>query len=183
MLVYGSVEPPKSMPATIVTDCPPSRIELRPERAEDAEFRFLLFCGSRPPEWAFLPLQGEARTALLRQQFAAQAAAYRAQFPDARFDIIELDGRPVGRLVVARAAKRLHVVDVALLPCCRGRGIGTALLRSVIEEARAAGLTVELYVDAANDKALRLYRRLGFVPVATLPPRLRLEWQAMDRGR
>ena len=171
------------MPAAMVTDCPPGRIALRPERAEDAEFRFRLFCGSRPADWAFLALDGEARTVLLRQQFAAQTAAYRGQFPDARFDIVELDSRPVGRLVVARAANRLHVVDIALLACCRCRGVGTALLRAVIEEARAAGLPVELYVDAANEKALRLYRRLGFVPVAAMPPRLRLEWQAEDRQR
>ena len=48
----------------------------------------------------------------------------------------------------------------------RGQGIGTALLRALLEELRAKGFArASLSVQKANP-AVRLYRRLGFTAVA-----------------
>jgi ribosomal protein S18 acetylase RimI-like enzyme len=45
----------------------------------------------------------------------------------------------------------------------RGQGIGNALLRSVLESAKARGLTrIELTVREKNLPALTLYRKVGF---------------------
>lgn len=50
----------------------------------------------------------------------------------------------------------------------RGRGIGTALLRGVVEVARATGArTIRLDVVDTNPGARRLYERLGFVATRT----------------
>jgi GNAT superfamily N-acetyltransferase len=47
----------------------------------------------------------------------------------------------------------------------RGRGIGAAMMRWVIEEARQAGCTrVQLTSNVARKDAHRFYERLGFVP-------------------
>lgn len=55
---------------------------------------------------------------------------------------------------------------VSVLPAWRGRGIGTALLKGLIERCSAAGLpAVSLSVQRANPAA-RLYERLGFREVA-----------------
>jgi ribosomal protein S18 acetylase RimI-like enzyme len=52
----------------------------------------------------------------------------------------------------------------------RGEGIGTALLTTVIDAARQAGMeTVGLEVVDVNERALQLYRRLGFRCTFTLP--------------
>ncbi len=53
-------------------------------------------------------------------------------------------------------------LSMALLPDWRGRGIGTRLLRRVMEEVDARGQNVSLSVSASNG-ALRLYERAGFV--------------------
>jgi ribosomal protein S18 acetylase RimI-like enzyme len=46
----------------------------------------------------------------------------------------------------------------------RGRGIGKALLKAVLESAKAAGLTrIELSVREDNARAIALYEKLGFV--------------------
>jgi ribosomal protein S18 acetylase RimI-like enzyme len=156
-------------------DVPFGVLRLRPESDDDATFRFALFCQSRP-EWALLPLHGEARLRLLRQQFRAQTASYRARWPDARFDIIELDEEPVGRVVVDRTDDELRLVDIALLASHRNRGIGTSIVSRLIAEARAARLPARLDAAVNNPAALRLYRRLGFVPVAAAPPFVELEW-------
>jgi ribosomal protein S18 acetylase RimI-like enzyme len=57
------------------------------------------------------------------------------------------------------------IVDVALLPAHRGRGIGTALLTPILDEAERTGRAVSIHV-ARENPARRLYDRLGFVQVA-----------------
>lgn len=138
---------------------------LRPTRLEDAEFLFRVFVHSRAAARALLASDDPAHDALLRMQFQAQDHAYRAQFPNARFDVIESAGAPIGRLVVDRRERAIHVVDVALLPEHRSRGIGTALLRALIAEAAANGQAVTLSVDR-DSPARSLYRRLGFATVS-----------------
>lgn len=62
-----------------------------------------------------------------------------------------------------RARPLLNLHDLAVLPACRGRGIGRALLDAVREQARELGcckLTLEVRED--NPGAARLYRRHGF---------------------
>lgn len=45
----------------------------------------------------------------------------------------------------------------------RGRGIGTALVRSLVDWAPGAGVSrIEVRAFATNPRALELYRRLGF---------------------
>ena len=151
-------------------------LHLRPERDEDREFRYRLFCDSRQPEFAQL-LAPPAFQQIMTHQFHAQTVGYRAQFPQARFDIIELSGRPIGRIVVDRPDPMLHIVDHAIIPELRSRGIGTAILRVLMDEASAAGLPVRLEVVSENDPSLRLYRRLGFVVIETAPFYMTLEWR------
>jgi len=50
----------------------------------------------------------------------------------------------------------------------RGRGVGEALLTELIRIARVAGYSsLSLSVEPANDRAVRLYRRCGFIDVGT----------------
>lgn len=54
---------------------------------------------------------------------------------------------------------------LVLLPEARGSGLGTALMDRVKEEVRAMGVThLGLGVVAANEDAIRFYRRHGFEP-------------------
>ena len=59
---------------------------------------------------------------------------------------------------------RGHLARLAIAPSVRGRGYGSTLIHLLCHRA-AAELGVDsfsLFVDAGNDGALRLYRRLGF---------------------
>jgi ribosomal protein S18 acetylase RimI-like enzyme len=138
---------------------------LRPARAADADFLFELFVHSHGSAFAHLDADDPTRDALLRMQFRAQDLGYRTRFPDARFDVIECDGAPIGRLVVDRCEREIRVVDVALLPERRNHGIGTALLRALLAEATATGQAVTLHV-ARDNPARTLYQRLGFAIVS-----------------
>ncbi|SDR22762.1 Ribosomal protein S18 acetylase RimI [Rhizobiales bacterium GAS113] len=153
-------------------------LRLRPERDEDQDFRYRLFCDSRQPEFALL-LAAPDFERIMRFQYRAQTVSYRAEFPAARFDIIELSGEPIGRIIVDRPGGMLHIVDQAIAPEWRNRGIGTAIMRALMDEAQTAGLPVRLEVSSANDPSLRLYQRLGFVPIETVALYMRLEWRAL----
>ena len=103
----------------------------------------------------------EQKDRFLDFQFGAQHDYYQEQFPDARFELVLVDGEPAGRLYVDRRADEIRLIDIALLPEFRRRGIGGRLMRQVLEEGRAAGLPVQIHVEQ-NNPAMRLYDRLGF---------------------
>jgi GNAT superfamily N-acetyltransferase len=65
--------------------------------------------------------------------------------------------------------------DLVVHPAHRGRGIGTALLGFIIQEAKRRGvLRLTLLTDAQNERAQALYRKLGFADSSMKPMRLRL---------
>jgi ribosomal protein S18 acetylase RimI-like enzyme len=154
---------------------PAGAISLRPEREADRAFRYQLFCDSRQPEFALM-LPPEVFQQVMAHQFHAQTVSYQGQYPQGRFDIIEIAGRPIGRIVVDRADDRLHIVDQAIIPGLRGRGIGTAVMRALMDESAARGVPVTLHVASSNDPSMRLYLRLGFVPTESTALYITLTW-------
>jgi ribosomal protein S18 acetylase RimI-like enzyme len=65
--------------------------------------------------------------------------------------------------------------DFIVLPGCRGKGIGSALLQHVIAEARKQGvLRLTLLTDKQNKRAQALYRKLGFAESSMKAMRLKL---------
>lgn len=136
---------------------------LRPAEAADAAFLRSLYASTRLEELSLLdPAQRES---FLELQWRARQRDYRARHPDAEDQIVLVEGTVAGRLLVARRSDELVVVDIALLPEFRGRGIGSRLLLRLLEEATRAGIVVRLHVALTNP-ALRLYRRLGFSQVS-----------------
>ncbi len=68
-----------------------------------------------------------------------------------------------GYLVCSRYADVWHLMNVAVAPELRRRGIATALMRRLFDEAGAdARYTLE--VRTSNDEAIAMYRRFGFRP-------------------
>jgi ribosomal-protein-alanine N-acetyltransferase len=62
----------------------------------------------------------------------------------------------------------IHINNVAVREALRGRGLGTALLQHVLDEARRLGARrATLEVRASNTRARRLYERLGFYVAGT----------------
>ena len=66
--------------------------------------------------------------------------------------------------------------DLVVAPEQRQRGIGEALLKHVVAQARAEGvLRVTLLTDMQNERAQAMYRRAGFVGSPMKPMRLKLK--------
>lgn len=162
---------------TLEIPCSAGRLTLRPETEDDLPFRFQLFIRSRPPEWDQVYLPVEQLTEVMNHQFWAQTQTYLSRFPEARFDIIELDGQPIGRIVVNRPGDRIHLVDQAILPQMRNQGLGTAVMHSLMGEAAAGDLFMTLKVSNANDPSMRLYSRLGFEVVGDELEYIEMTWR------
>ena len=93
------------------------------------------------------------------------------EVPADRCFLAEVEGRVVGAAWARIMDDYGHVDDdtpslaVSLLPEYRGMGIGTALLTRLLQGLAADGYPrASLSVQKANP-AVRLYRRLGFMPV------------------
>lgn len=124
-----------------------------------------MYASTRQEELAQTGWSEEQKASFLRQQFEAQSRYYREHYAGAEFSVILSDGRPAGRLYVARWPGEIRIVDIALLPERRNRGIGTKLLEDLIAESEASGKPLSIHVERFNP-ALRLYERLGFREVA-----------------
>jgi len=137
-------------------------VALRPATAADRGFLFTVYAATRADELAQVPWTDEQRRSFLWQQFAAQDHEYRRAYPDGRFSVIELAGQPVGRLYLRHGASDTRIVDLALLPEFRGRGVGSHILGDLAGEADSARRSLSIHVEAFNVGARRLYERFGF---------------------
>ena len=69
----------------------------------------------------------------------------------------------------ANGRHRAEVMKLMVLRSHRGRGVGRALMKALLEAARSAGRTLLLLDVRADDPAERLYRGVGFVPFGRVP--------------
>ena len=137
-------------------------VSLRPVCADDEEFLLAVYASTRADELAQVPWSEAQKAAFVRMQFDAQRRDYDARFPAAEYDVLLLDARPVGRLWLGRDDEQIRLLDIALLPEAQKRGVGSAILERLIEEARQTGKILRHMVFVLNPDAQRFYERLGF---------------------
>jgi [ribosomal protein S18]-alanine N-acetyltransferase len=77
--------------------------------------------------------------------------------------VLEDKGEPIGYCGVWIVVDEAHITNIAILPQYRGRRLGEALLRKVMETSKQMGATsMTLEVRVSNLTARNLYRKLGF---------------------
>ena len=140
---------------------PAKKISLRPVTDADDDFLLSVYASTRAEEMSRVPWSPEQKDSFVRMQYAAQKRHYPAQHPKAAHDIILVDGTAVGRIYLDRAGQEFHILDITILPEQRNGGIGSRLLRQVLDEAATQKKPVTIYVETFNP-SLRLFERLGF---------------------
>src|SRR5918998_1251839 len=134
---------------------PRARVESRPVTPEDEEFLLGVYASTREEELSQVEWPPGQKEAFLRSQFEAQRQQYFARFPDAQYEVILLDGRPAGRIWVGRDSEQIRLLDIALLPEAQNQGVGTLLLRRLIDEARGSGKKLRHMIFVMNQDARR----------------------------
>ncbi len=83
--------------------------------------------------------------------------------PRAVAKVATLDGSIVGYICAEYVEDEGHILDLAVHPDFRRRGVATSLVRHVLEELRLKGSRfVYLEVRTSNNAAKELYERFGF---------------------
>jgi L-amino acid N-acyltransferase YncA len=108
------------------------------------------------------------------ESHAPSWAAFDAgKLPDHRFVAVDEDDRVLGWVTVSAVSSRAVYAGVVehsvyIHPAAKRRGIGLALLRTLIESTERAGIwTVQSGVFPENTASLRLHERAGFRVVGT----------------
>jgi arsenite methyltransferase len=91
-----------------------------------------------------------------------------AHLPDQRYVCVEAAGRVIGWAALAPVSSRLVYAGVAELSVfvgkqARGRGVGTALLQTIIDSSEGAGIwTLQAGILPENTPSLALHEGAGF---------------------
>ena len=152
-------------------------VSLRRVTDADNEFLVAVYASSRAAELAQVDWDESQKDAFVRWQYERQKEEYDARYPDARYDIILLDGVPAGRIWVGTSETEIRLLDIALLPDFQNRGIGTQLLGELIDEATRTNKALRHMVFVLNDNAYRFYERLGFETIEDLGGYKHMEWK------
>lgn len=141
-----------------------NQVVFRPITKDDQPFLYTLYASTREDEIAQTGWTDFEKENFLRQQFVAQHQFYTEQFSCADFNIIQIDDKPVGRLYIDHREDEIRLIDIALIPDYRNKGIGSGLLSEIITDAAKVKKPVRIHVEKYNP-ALRLYERLGFLKI------------------
>ena len=139
-------------------------IELRPISDNDLAFLEKLYASTREEELSVTGWSDQQKQEFIRMQFQAQHKFYQQQFIGAQFDLIVLNGKTIGRLYVERRDDEIRIIDIALLPKYRNKGLGGKLLKDLLDEARTRQQPIRIHVERFNP-ALKFYERLGFAHI------------------
>lgn len=116
-------------------------------------------------------MRGYVEASLGRWDEGLARASILASLADGSWEILTLDGAPLGVMAVSDGPDDVWLDEVFLEPAFHGKGWGTRLIREVLDAAHARGRPVRLRVLRANP-AQRLYARLGFVVEQASPERV-----------
>jgi ribosomal protein S18 acetylase RimI-like enzyme len=107
-----------------------------------------------------------------------QPAEFDRRFRQFSVSVIEVASCPAGCLWLEERPDEIYIHELQIAPAFQRRGVGTAVVQTVIERAAGRGLPVALSVVPANARAMRLYERLGFRVTQVEAPFLRMRRDA-----
>ncbi len=151
-------------------------LDFRPITPQDKAFLSMLYASTREEELKQVPWSDEEKKNFLQMQFDAQHAHYQEHYPDARFELVLMDDIPIGRLYQETWPSQIRIIDIALLPEFRGKGLGRQLMQAVLDEGARLGKAVSIHVEH-NNPAMRLYTRLGFKKTGDTGVYFLMEWK------
>ncbi len=158
-------------------------VSTRPITDADQEFLIGVYAGTRAAELAQVDWDDSQKDAFIRWQYAMQKQEYDTRYPDARYELILVDGTPAGRIWVGTDDAEIRLLDIALLSEFQNRGVGTHLLRQLMDEAVQTRKALRHMVFMLNDNAHRFYERLGFKTIEDVGGYLHMEWRPGQQPR
>ncbi|HEX6302200.1 MAG TPA: GNAT family N-acetyltransferase [Acidimicrobiia bacterium] len=125
---------------------------LRSAKVQDREFLFELHRAAMGPylEELFGPWDDAIQWEFFDRWFQRSEAS-----------VVVLEGEDIGVLGLEHRVDEVYVTRIEIHPDWQNRGIGSAVMQQVLDQAAVDGKAVSLHVFEINP-AFRLYERLGF---------------------
>ncbi len=147
-----------------------------PIAEKDLEFLYQLYANTREAEMQMTDWDMARQDEFLRMQFNAQHQHYQKYYANADFQLIQLDGKNIGRFYVEEMNDEFRLIDIALVADQRNKGYGGKLMQQLLSKAQESLKPVRLHVEQFSP-ARYFYARLGFETIETRGVYLFMEWQ------
>ncbi|MFT4559164.1 MAG: GNAT superfamily N-acetyltransferase [Planctomycetaceae bacterium] len=149
-----------------MTDDEFDQITRRPIQESDDRFLFDVFLAGIDQQRKHVTCTDEQWVTLQADQYRLQTAFYHEHWSDSSsFDIIELNGRPIGRIYewqgLDEGVEQIRVIDFSLLAEFRNQGIGSRVIKGLIDRADGKLLPVRTRI-APVDLSRPFLERHGF---------------------
>ncbi len=89
-------------------------------------------------------------------------AKHVASFDPEKIQVIQYQGKDVGRLRIVRSPESIYVGGIQILPEFQGKGVGTDIFNELIDESNRTNVPIVLEVHDVNERAVVFYENLGF---------------------
>jgi ribosomal protein S18 acetylase RimI-like enzyme len=142
-------------------ECRHVGLSLRAATPEDESLLLETYASTRLSELESVPWDANQKRAFFKMQFDARQQQYRESYRNAVGSIVLQHGQPIGTMLVETREREIALVDIALLPQYRNAGLGTLLVKALMDEAASQQKTIRLHV-LTTSAAVRFYERLGF---------------------
>ena len=121
-----------------------------------------LFYELKDEELNLLNLKSHLKAQLLECQFLAHESNYQHNAKEIEDQVILLNRKPTGRLILLTNSKNIHCAELVILRQFQHKGIGKEVFKQIISKAKAETKSVTLNVSKHN-MAINFYKGLGFV--------------------
>lgn len=141
-----------------------SKVKLRSAMPEDFGAALSLYLDSMAPLTSPLMVWDEAK----------QSASFASQWKVEDVRVIVFEGRDVGWMQAAETDSEVFLQQLFISPEYRRKGIGSAVLRNLLDPWQTTGKPIVLMV-LKNNPARSLYERFGFTVVGENGIKLRMK--------
>ena len=104
-----------------------------------------------------------------------QRELHNRRFVSQDFRIIQFRGTDVGFLATSSTPDILKVNQLFILPEYQGKGIGSACMTRIFDDANLEGKPIALQVLKVNTRGIAFYQRLGFTIVGESSTHFQME--------
>lgn len=144
----------------------PGHPEITLRRIDQSDMPSLLamYASTREEEMSKVPGWSETmKHEFIKSQFEAQHSHYKKNYSGADFWVICKNKSSAGRLYVHEnfQGRGMRIIDITLLPAFRNYGIGSSILKDLMQLSTQSEKPLSIHVESFNP-AKNLYNRLGF---------------------
>ncbi|KAB3525748.1 GNAT family N-acetyltransferase [Alkaliphilus serpentinus] len=112
---------------------------------------------------------------------AYQMRDFHSDFNLTDFKIIALNKKDIGFIQTNESEIMINIIEIHVIQEYQGHGIGSSIIKSIIEQAAKDNKTITIGCFKDNLRAKELYTKLGFKVIATTDTHFNMEYSLMNK--